>query len=63
MRYNVPVHQSGLYLICIIMEPSMEPSSTPVEGGNSRCAMLNSQHHSTLKGLQLERLTIEGLGA
>ena len=33
MRYNVPGHQSGLYLLCIVLEPSLDPSSTLVEGG------------------------------
>ena len=41
MRYNVPVKKSGLYLLCIVPEPSMDPSSTPVEGGNSLCVMLS----------------------
>ena len=34
MRYNVPVHKSGLYLLCIVPKPSMDSFSTPVEGGN-----------------------------
>ena len=58
MSYNVPVHQLGLYLLCIWPEPSMDPSSTPMERGNSLCAMLSSQHCSDH---QSERLKIKGL--
>ena len=29
MRYNVSVHQSGLYLLYIVLELSIDPSSTP----------------------------------
>ena len=35
MRYNVPVHQSVLYLLCLVLGPSMDPSSTPVVGATA----------------------------
>ena len=35
-----------LYLLCLVLGPSMDPSSTPVEGGYSLCLMFNSKHRS-----------------
>ena len=63
MRYNVPVHQSGLYLLCKVTEPSMDPSSTPVEGATPFVQFLTTDIVQVTKGLQTERLKIEGLGA
>ena len=59
MKYNVPVHQSGLYLLCIRPEPSMDPFSTPVEVGNFlvQCSMANLVQ--VTKRAQSERLNIE----
>ena len=35
-----------LYLLCLLLGLSMDPSSIPVEGGNSLYAILNSRHCS-----------------
>ena len=62
MRYNVTVHQSGLYLLGIVLEPSLDPSSNPLEEGNTLRAMLTADIVQVTKRDKSKRLKIEGLG-
>ena len=39
MRYNVPIHQSDFYLLYLVLEPSMNPPSTP--GGRGQLLLSN----------------------
>ena len=64
MRYNVPVHQSGLYLLCIVGEPFIKPFFNPPGRGQlSLCNVKGLTSFRSLKYLQAEKVKIKGLGA